>query len=371
MKRFLAAALILLLLTASVCEAFADGSSVMYVKTSNGKSLNVRSSPEKADNIIGSLAYGDSVVVDWSYAGNDGWSRIFWGSWGSAYVMSNFLVDYKPGPAPTPHKEEKKEGETAEKAKLDKELKSEKAVAEPYYIAVRPTRVSGWVNFRTGPSASTERITSFPDGKELVVLGETTSWYKARDPETNKVGYLSKSYAAKMKKKYVVEKETNGGVLKLGTLNVNGEFDLTCKLPEGYNLQTVNMRGEKIIASVLSDDVNKPQLYLSIAYDDTYSSVERMNDLSNEELALLENTFTDMNEVEISYRETGYGTKLLVAKETGSDTDFVDILGIYKGYFVEFNMTPNPKAKNQTLSEAQIQMCVDFLTDVDFVPVKK
>ena len=131
------------------------------------------------------------------------------------------------------------------------------------------------------------------------------------------------------------------------------------------------MRGDSIIASVLSEDMTRPQLYLSIAYDETYGDVDRMNDLSEDDLKILEASFNDMNDVEISYRETGYGTKLLVARETGSDTDFVDILAIYKGYFVEFNMTPNPKAADQTLSDEQIRMCIDFLTDVDFVPVQK
>ena len=78
-----------------------------------------------------------------------------------------------------------------------------------------------------------------------------------------------------------------------------------------------------------------------------------------------------MNDVEITYRETGYGTKLLIARETGTDTDFVDILAIYKGYFIEFNMTPNPKAAVQTLTDQQVRMCIDFLTDVDFNPVQK
>ena len=77
-----------------------------------------------------------------------------------------------------------------------------------------------------------------------------------------------------------------------------------------------------------------------------------------------------MNDVDISYRMTGYGTKLLVARETGADTDFVDILTIYKGYFIEFNMTPNLKAADQTLTDDQVRMCVDFLTDVNFVPAK-
>ena len=374
MKRFLAAVLILSLIAASVVTALADtswGTSIMYVKTANGKPVNVRSGPGKEYDAIGSAPYGHQVLTDWSYAGNDGWTKVVWGGAGDGYIMSRFLVDYDPGKAPEPSKKdkEKQEAET-EKKKLDKELKSEKAVAEYFYIAVRATRASGWVNFRTGPSKTTSRISSFADGKELLVMGETTNWYRAQDPETQKVGYIHKSYTTKLTKKYVTEAETaDGGVQKLGTLNVNGEFDLTCRLPEGYDLQVVNMRGGKIIASVLSEDMTKPQMYLSIAYDETYGEIERMNDMNDDDLRILEDSFSDMNDVTISYAETGHGTKLMIAKETGSDTDFVDILAIYKGYFVEFNMTPNPKAADQTLTDAQIQMCIDFLTDVDFNPV--
>ena len=374
MKKILTVALLLCLMASLAFPALADtpwGTSIMYVKTANGKPVNVRSAPYKGDNVIGSAPYGHEVLVDWSYAGNDGWTKVVWGSMGDGYIMSQFLVNEKPGPAPSPsQKDKEKEAATTDQAKLEQELKSEKPVSEYFYIAVRPTRVSGWINFRTGPSATTTRISSFPQDKELLVLGETNNWYRARDPETDKVGYIHKSYTTKLAKKYVTEVETPDGIEKLGTLNVNGEFNLTCRMMEGYSLQVVNLRGNQIVASILSDDMTKPQLYLSIAYDDSYSNVERMNDLSADELALLEDSFKDMDEVEISYRETGHGTKLLIAREIGGDTDFVDILSIYQGYFIEFNMTPNPKTVNQTLTEEQIQMCIDFLTDLDFVPAK-
>ena len=371
MKKFLVLMLLVSLLTASVIStaaATAWGTSIMYVKTENGRPVMVRSAPYKGDNVIGSVAYGDSVLVDWSYAGNDGWFRVVWGSRGDGYIMARFLVDYYPGKAPTTSNAAEVK---TEKQKLDSELKSEKDVAEPFYIAARPSRASGWVNFRTGPSSATARIRSLSDGVELLVQGETTNWYRAYDAQTGKVGYIFKKYTAKLAKQYVTEKQTDNGVQKLGSLNVNGEFDLTCKLPEDYSLSVVNVRGDKIIASVLSEDMTKPQMYLSIAYDETYGDVERMNDLSAEDLAVLEGTFEDMNDVEITYRETGYGTKLLIARETGTDTDFVDILAIYKGYFIEFNMTPNPKAAVQTLTDQQVRMCIDFLTDVDFNPVQK
>ena len=68
--------------------------------------------------------------------------------------------------------------------------------------------------------------------------------------------------------------------------------------------------------------------------------------------------------------QTAYGTKLLVAREVGDDTDFVDTLFGYKGYSIEFVMSPNPNAKNQMLTDDQVQMCVDFLSELDFIPVK-
>ena len=158
------------------------------------------------------------------------------------------------------------------------------------------------------------------------------------------------------------------GPQRLGALSVNGQFELTCMLPEGYDMHVINQRGGKILANIRSEDNNKPQLYLSIAYDEMYGDVKRMNDLTDEQLAVLEATYTEMNDVEISYQNTGHGTKLLIAREVGTDTDFVDILSIYEGYMIEFNMTPNPNAANQTLTNAQIGMCIDFLTDLDFVP---
>lgn len=374
MKRFLCAVLVLALIAASVITALADtpwGTSIMYVKTANGKPVNVRSGPGKEYGVIGSAPYGHQVLTDWSYAGNDGWTKVVWGSMGDGYIMSRFLVDYDPGKAPEPSKEEKEKQEAeAEQKKLEKELKSEKAVQEYFYVAARPTRASGWVNFRTGPSKATSRISSFGDGKELLVMGETTNWYRVQDPETQKVGYIHKSYVAKLAKKYVTETETEGGVQQLGTLNVNGEFELTCKLPDGYNLQVLKARGDRIVAAVLSQDMTRPQLYLSVAYDETYADVERLNDMSDEDLKILEDTFKDMDDVEISYEQTGYGTKLLIARESGADIDFVDILAIYKGYFVEFNMTPNPKAASQSLTDDQVRMCIDFLTNVDFNPVR-
>jgi len=94
-----------------------------------------------------------------------------------------------------------------------------------------------------------------------------------------------------------------------------------------------------------------------------------MNDLTNDEMDTIKASFTAMNEVSFEEEETSHGSKLLIVKENGADTDFVDIFSIYKGYSVEFVLSPNPQAADQTLTAEQIQMCIDFLSDLDFIPV--
>ena len=372
-------ALLLPVLVSTVPVAMADSGCDMYVKTDNGKEMKVRAEPNKKAKSVGKVQYGQRVWWDWSYAGNDGWSRIAIGANNYGYIQTRYLVSEDPGPyvkptkapaTPKPTSNAKKEAEELKKkqAALDKELKSEVEVT-PYYVQVKTKRATGWVNFRVGPSTITSKITSFPSGKELIVLGETKNWLRARDPETNKAGYIYKSYTAKLNKQVITE-ETTSGAQKLGKLNVNGEFELVCQLPADYKLQVVDLKGESIIASVISDDITKPQMYLSIAYDELYGDVDRMNDLSADDLAILEESYTSEYEVEIEYRETGYGTKLMVVKEIGGKEHFVDFLSIYKGYLVEFNLTPNPNMANKTLTEEQIQMCIDFLTNVDFNPVQ-
>jgi hypothetical protein len=241
----------------------------------------------------------------------------------------------------------------------------------PFPIEVRASRATGRVNFRVGPSASTARITLYPDGKELMCTGETTNWYRAYDPDNGNYGYIHKNYATKVMvaptfsftSKQTPDKKT------LGTLNVNGKFNLQCKLPTGYQMSVVNEKGSSVVASITSADETRPVMYLSVAFDEIMANVERMNDLTDEAMKALEKTFTDMNEVEIEYRQTAYGTKLMVAREIGDDTDFVDILTVYKGYLIEFNMTPGPLAADQKLTENQIAQCVQFLSDLDFTPV--
>ena len=157
----------------------------------------------------------------------------------------------------------------------------------------------------------------------------------------------------------------------LGTISINGAFLLQCDLPTGYTVKPYSVTRDQIIATISAEDPARPRMVLSVAFDETYADVDRMNDLTEEELGILEATFTEMDPtVDISYSETAYGTRLLIARQTKDEAgmSYVDFLSVYKGYFVEFVMFPG-EASDGVLTDEQIQMCIDYLSELDFVPV--
>ena len=69
----------------------------------------------------------------------------------------------------------------------------------------------------------------------------------------------------------------------------------------------------------------------------------------------------------ITYDETALGTRLLVCRTTAEEYDSLDIFSIYRGYFVEFVMTPGEEAEVKQLTDEQIESCNVFLSELDFV----
>ena len=157
--------------------------------------------------------------------------------------------------------------------------------------------------------------------------------------------------------------------ISIGTLSVNGVFTLECAVPEGYAVSPIENTPQQVIALLSSNDPVAPVMMLSVAFDETYYDVDRMNDLDQEALDILEATFIqDDPSVEITYSETGLGTRLLVAKHDTENQDYVSFLSIYKGYFVEFVLIASREAADKNLTDAQIERAIEFLTELDFVP---
>ena len=244
---------------------------------------------------------------------------------------------------------------------------------EPYTVEVHPTRVTGWAALRWAPSSSAPLMATYPARQELTVRRETPHWLLAENTQTGDVGYIARANAAEPGEAQVINNlnptiEDNGKT-NLGVIDINGAFSLQCALPDGYSIRPVKSARDQMVAIVSAEEPLKPVLQLSVAFDETYASVDRMNDLSDGEFAALEETFTaDDPTVEITYSDTGLGTRLMISRTTDGDFDYLDFLSIYKGYFVECVMVASRQDEDKHLTEAEVQMCIDFLTEMDFVP---
>ena len=254
------------------------------------------------------------------------------------------------------------------------EFMQAKAV-DPYQIIVRPTRVTGWVNMNWAPSKSAPVMANYPAKTEMTVLKETPHWLQVEYMPTGDVGFIYKEYTAapgdlKEEKPLNPTVEDNGKT-NLGVIDINGAFSLQCKLPEGYTIQPFKSTSDQMVALVSSEDAEKPVMQLAVAFDEAYAHVDRLNDLDDEALAVLEKTFTDVDPtVSISYGDTGLGTRLMIAHLSDNGHHYLDFMSIYKGYFVECVLVPSFEAREQVLTDNQIQMCIDFLTEMDFVPAE-
>ena len=153
-----------------------------------------------------------------------------------------------------------------------------------------------------------------------------------------------------------------GETSDMTTLKVNKVFTIQSKIPEGYSYQLI-IDEELYMIGMLTGDAGKPQVTISIAYNEEYDDVERFNDVDEATVEQIKDSFLEMDEgVVFEDVETAYGTRLL--KATDPEKDFVDIYTIYKSYELEFVLTPGA----EPLSDADVQMLVDFISDMEFVP---
>ena len=164
------------------------------------------------------------------------------------------------------------------------------------------------------------------------------------------------------------EKELNG------ELTVNGKFTAKWAAPEGYHLTEMQSGDDGyMIAAFLPENetAGKPVMVVSIAPDELLTDVARLNDLDDEALSKIEATFREEDEVDISYMETTHGTKLMVIKETKENVDYVDFYTIYLGYEIELVLTHTEEMAGTPITDEQIATVVQFLSDLDLIPVKE
>lgn len=139
-------------------------------------------------------------------------------------------------------------------------------------------------------------------------------------------------------------------------------FSIRSIIPEGYTFSLITSSGLNLVG-ILSGGEGKPTVTVSIAFSEEYAGVERFNDVDEQTVQEIKDSFLNMDDVVFEDLETAYGTRLL--KVTQANRSFADIYSIYKGYETEFVV-----AAQSEVTDEDIQMLVQFISDMDFVAVK-
>lgn len=127
---------------------------------------------------------------------------------------------------------------------------------------------------------------------------------------------------------------------QMGVLRVNKAFDIQySKLENGYTLSIYMQNDMLIAANVISTDTSMPRIGLMIAFNDAWANTERLNDVSDEDLEEIKDSFyEEYDNITFDTKETEHGTKLLIANIEGGQDAY--IYTIYKGHEIELHLVP-------------------------------
>ena len=162
----------------------------------------------------------------------------------------------------------------------------------------------------------------------------------------------------------------------LGTVNVKGAFRIQCTLPEGYSITGMESGDTMISAQIASEDASRPTITLNIVHNDSCYTEDgkpmRMNDLSGDEVELIKEAVMAVSDaVEFQEAETAYGTKVLIAKGNIGSMNFVDVISLYNAYDIDAMVTAGEGDEDRMLTDEQVQMVIDFFSNMDFVEIKE
>jgi hypothetical protein len=151
-------------------------------------------------------------------------------------------------------------------------------------------------------------------------------------------------------------------------VTVNGSFLIRGLTPDGYKADGVANEGMPILMFFANEDETKPFFELAVNFREEFSGVEKLNDLSEADRALLiAEDFT----VDPAYTvmKTEHDTEVMVLRSAfPEDLDFVSFVTLYKGYEVGLNLFPG-EASDGHLTDDQIALAMKFLSDLDFEPI--
>ena len=140
---------------------------------------------------------------------------------------------------------------------------------------------------------------------------------------------------------------------------------LNGSLPEGYRFSLVSQTDLVMEGQIVSGDAAAPVLEVYIAFNESYAQAESLANLDENALGLIKQGFSEENNVTFDLFDTVSGDRVLLIREAGGQ--FLDFYTICLGYEIELTLFP---AEGQTLTDAQVGEFVEFIRNMDIVPVK-
>lgn len=183
--RFLALFLALLMIVPMVSLA----EEMMWVKTPNGKSVNMRAEPRSDAAILCQIPYGKAVTMHNPMLGSNFFYCTYKGHTG--YINSNYLSHHEPAPKPTPKPTAKPTSRPTATPAPVVDNRIFKGFEQDIYLAtVTPSEGTHTVNLRWGPSKSTPVRTVMEGGATLLVVARNSAWSQVYDLETGVSGFM-------------------------------------------------------------------------------------------------------------------------------------------------------------------------------------
>lgn len=152
------------------------------------------------------------------------------------------------------------------------------------------------------------------------------------------------------------------GAEAIQTVEMIGAFHVIVSVPKGYTYEDRWVHDMSYLAYLTPEDPEAPRAAFTIAQSELYEG-RTLNDFTDEEISELIAIFVEpYDEPEHWITETGMGTKLIVLKEKSAADNHVEIVTVYQGY--EISVLIEPGVPGAMLTDAQIQLAVDILTDM-------
>lgn len=144
------------------------------------------------------------------------------------------------------------------------------------------------------------------------------------------------------------------------SIELTEEINIQLELPEGYIVEKVR-QDSALYAAITTEEEGKPQFLFSIAYADLVDG-PTPGELTEEDIELAKQMVSiDFANPTFDVNATGEGTKFLVINENDAESDYVQMITNYQGYFVQMYIV---SVEGMDVTDADIDLALEILTSI-------